>query len=289
MQLGTKLNSPLFEAFLACDGDWKKSKFYISIKQRKSKVTKGKRRWMVYTEMVQKYGEKGADLIRTRKLGEPELRETEVRHHPEAPGEEDRFVHARGVPRKCFEDMVQYLCLDDDMECDRNEQSMSYLFEARASIMNCNRAEACDESSSSCSRASSSASSHAVKGKKAKKVKKNKAGSRAIALAMRKGKKAAKKSKQDAEKNKEKRGRSAGRSEAAGKKSKKRCRSQSSESSSKTSPSPPPQEEGAEVEGQKEWQAQGGRGLQSFMRAISMHHACKIFIIFHACMHACMS
>lgn len=126
-----------------------------------------------------------------------ELRESEVRPHPEAPTNKDPHADIDAckssaeilpnVPSQIaffddiiyckfdlhpsinMQELVQYLCLDDSVETDLDETSMTYLYQA------------CDDGSSSSGSSDSSSSSDKKKkkkkkSKKSKKAKKPKAG-----------------------------------------------------------------------------------------------------------------
>lgn len=84
---GSTLNGVLFEAWISCAGDWKKSKLYISVTSSTTNQRLGRRRWMTASEMRQRFGD-ATDAIITRKTGDEELRAKEVRPHPECPLEE---------------------------------------------------------------------------------------------------------------------------------------------------------------------------------------------------------
>ena len=88
---GKALNSVLFEAYLSCGGDWTKSKLYLSISEAHLKKKQGRRRWMTRKEMMSRFGDATDDIIE-RKISDPEIREREVRCHPEAPTRKDPYI-----------------------------------------------------------------------------------------------------------------------------------------------------------------------------------------------------
>ena len=84
---GSTLNGVLFEAWISCAGDWKKSKLYMSVTSSTTNQRLGRRRWMTASEMRHRFGD-ATDAIITRKTADEELRAKEVRPHPECPLEE---------------------------------------------------------------------------------------------------------------------------------------------------------------------------------------------------------
>ena len=85
---GKTLNGSLYEAWVSCGGNWTKSKLYLSLSTSTTNRRQGKRRWMTKKIMLQKFGDATDDII-YRKTSDPELREKEVRCHPEAPLRQD--------------------------------------------------------------------------------------------------------------------------------------------------------------------------------------------------------
>ena len=76
----------LYDAWAACEGDWKKSSFLQSVKERHSSKRRGVRKWLTVQEMDARFGPELAEQIRNRKLFDESLKESEVREHPECPG-----------------------------------------------------------------------------------------------------------------------------------------------------------------------------------------------------------
>ena len=80
----------LYDAWAACgEGIWSKSSFLMKIRERHSTKRRGVRRWLLYSELVSRFGEDLTVQLTNRKLLDKELRETEVRFHPEFPNSED--------------------------------------------------------------------------------------------------------------------------------------------------------------------------------------------------------
>ena len=86
---GKSLNSVLFDAWVACEGEWKKSSFLQKIQDRHSSKKRGTRKWLTAQEMDLHFGSEAGLQIRERKLLDPELKEKEVRAHPELPTSKD--------------------------------------------------------------------------------------------------------------------------------------------------------------------------------------------------------
>ena len=75
----------LFDAWAQCEGQWEKSKFIESIRDRHRNTRRGTRKWLTKFEVHTKFGEQIGDQIMARKLSDDELKEKEVRAHPELP------------------------------------------------------------------------------------------------------------------------------------------------------------------------------------------------------------
>ena len=83
----------LYDAWAACgEGNWSKSSFLMKIRERHSTKRRGVRRWLLYSELVTRFGEDLTVQLTNRKLLDKELSEKEVRFHPEFPNSEDRPV-----------------------------------------------------------------------------------------------------------------------------------------------------------------------------------------------------
>ena len=101
----------------------------------------GVREWMTKRELIQKFGQEGAEAIISRKESDPELKSNEVRGHPDAP------------------ELSQYLTLNMDKVTETEETTIARLFKATE-----------EDSSSSSSSSKSSASSSSSDKKKKKKA-----------------------------------------------------------------------------------------------------------------------
>ena len=70
---------------------------------------------MTWRELVDRFGETGAQALVDHKLADEELSQKEVRRHPSAP--------------ECKE-LMQYLVLDTEVEVDERSETVSQLFAA---------------------------------------------------------------------------------------------------------------------------------------------------------------
>ena len=99
------MNSILYDACASCsEGQWEKSKFLVSIRERHSTTRRGVRKWLTAPEMDTRFGAENGNLIRNRKLLDPELKERETREHPELPGNQDGRWHydfEKNMSRNC--------------------------------------------------------------------------------------------------------------------------------------------------------------------------------------------
>ena len=86
---GKDLMGTLYEAWTECAGEWNKSRLYLSAKSKDSTKRRGVRRWMFYSELVQRFGEEGAAAIVAHKLENAELKEKEIKCHADAPSCEE--------------------------------------------------------------------------------------------------------------------------------------------------------------------------------------------------------
>ena len=148
--------SVLYESWTESGGDWKKSKIYLQVTSTEKTKRMGVREWMHRAEIEKKYGVAGATAIINRKLSEPELKETEVRPHPEAPD---------------VEELTQYLTLNMEKEVESNETCVSRLYRA-AEEDSSSSDESGSDSDSSDSSSSDSAPKKSKKKDKKKKTKK---------------------------------------------------------------------------------------------------------------------
>ena len=152
--------SVLYESWTESGGDWKKSKIYLQVTSTEKTKRMGVREWMHRAEIEKKYGVAGATAIINRKLSEPELKETEVRPHPEAPD---------------VEELTQYLTLNMEKEVESNETCVSRLYRAAEEDSSSSDESGSDSSDSS---SSDSAPKKSKKKDKKKKTKTRRRGSR---------------------------------------------------------------------------------------------------------------
>ena len=75
----------LYDAWAQCEGDWNKSSFLQTIRERHCSTRRGTRKWLTSKEMDERFGADMAIAIRNRKLFDPDLKRTETRFHPELP------------------------------------------------------------------------------------------------------------------------------------------------------------------------------------------------------------
>lgn len=75
----------LFESWTQCQGNWKSSSIYLQVVKRDTTVRKGVRRWMIWKEVVERFGEEGAAALVEYKKNDEELAKKEIRPHPSAP------------------------------------------------------------------------------------------------------------------------------------------------------------------------------------------------------------
>ena len=77
----------LFEQWVACEGAWSSSEFFIMCRKKSKNRHRGARAWLTRSEIEKKYGSaQVADHIVTAKLNDPELFKTHVRPHPDMNG-----------------------------------------------------------------------------------------------------------------------------------------------------------------------------------------------------------
>ena len=141
--IGSSLNSVIYDAWQQCgEGDWSKSKFLMSIREKTTHRKRGHRAWLFAWQMDEKFGAELGQQLRDSKLLDEAVCAKEVRYYPGLkPSEQSR----------------QFLTLVDDSEEHIEEEEIDRLFKAA------------DASSSS-----SSSSSSPKKGKKTAKGKKEK-------------------------------------------------------------------------------------------------------------------
>ncbi|CAE7158255.1 unnamed protein product [Symbiodinium necroappetens] len=130
----------------------------ISLKQKNSKKSRGLRKWMTFKEMCERFGESVATDIRDAKLEDAELRQKEVRDHPEC---------------KHRKDMQQFLCLAEDVEENEDLEEVEKLFQAEEGSSDSSDDSTEDDEAETSS--SKKAKTNKKKKKKAKKAKTKKA------------------------------------------------------------------------------------------------------------------
>lgn len=80
----------LYEAWTECAGKWTKSNLYLNAVSKDKSKRRGTRRWMIWPELVERYGVAGATALVEHKQEDAERAAREIREHPEAPGCKDR-------------------------------------------------------------------------------------------------------------------------------------------------------------------------------------------------------
>ena len=117
---GNSLMSTLYESWTQCGGDWKKSTIYLNATSKDTNKRRGERRWMVWKEIVEKFGLQGATDLVEYKKSKPDLAENEIRKHPNAPDSKETRSNCTGlnhiytlmnyVPHSCYLILLQW-CL----------------------------------------------------------------------------------------------------------------------------------------------------------------------------------
>lgn len=86
----------LYEQWLSCEGQWKESSLLVQLKSEVRHRKKGSRRWYTLAELAIKFGSQScAEKIKAAKMGDPILCKSQVREHPDAPGEPEPYWHIR--------------------------------------------------------------------------------------------------------------------------------------------------------------------------------------------------
>ncbi|CAE7866454.1 PLCXD2 [Symbiodinium necroappetens] len=137
--------SVMYEDWLQSGEDWRQSKLMSRLKNRSATAKKGCRKWLFYDEMVQRFGEKLATILKETKEADEEKAANEIRKWPEC------------------EDYLQYKCLVDASEDDVDEEEFEVIMDASLS----------DSSESSDSGAKAKKKKKSKKSKKSKKNKKS--------------------------------------------------------------------------------------------------------------------
>ena len=79
----------IYESWLAAREVWTATSVYLNLTSSQGTRRKGVKRWMTHMEIAKQYGDAVAAAIIEHKLGSAELCESEVRFHPDCPGNED--------------------------------------------------------------------------------------------------------------------------------------------------------------------------------------------------------
>ena len=136
----------LMESWFSADGVWTNSEFYLCLKSRHSNKKTGARRWLMRSQIEQKYRDAGhpdpatiAGEIIAMKESDPQLAKTHVKAHPDLPHRTD---------------MKLYLIFDGAAESDEEETLFESMFNA-ASRDNGDDVAARDENAKSKKRSNS--------------------------------------------------------------------------------------------------------------------------------------
>ena len=86
--------SVLFEHWLTANENWQTSKLLIRLRSSKKNRKAGLRRWMLFTEMVAKWGEEVATAMKESKEADEERSKSEIREHPDVKGRKDMCMYA---------------------------------------------------------------------------------------------------------------------------------------------------------------------------------------------------
>ena len=78
----------IYESWQTAGEVWTRSSVYLNVTSQSGTVRRGVKRWMTQNELARQYGESVAAAIVDYKLSSTELAETEVRWHPDCPGNE---------------------------------------------------------------------------------------------------------------------------------------------------------------------------------------------------------
>lgn len=89
---GPSLMTTLFESWTQCEGNWTKSSLYLEVCSKDKITRRGVKRWMIFKEMCDKFGEEGATFIAEHKKSDKKLSEQEIRPHPNAPNCKERRI-----------------------------------------------------------------------------------------------------------------------------------------------------------------------------------------------------
>ncbi|CAE7221785.1 PLCXD2, partial [Symbiodinium sp. CCMP2456] len=109
--------SYMFESWLASNEDWKKSSLLVTLRRKGSSARRGLRKWVLYSEMITKWGEDIALAMKEAKETDEHKRKHEIRDFPDAPH------------------LKQYLCLFEASEEDLDEEAFETVFSAGAEAL----------------------------------------------------------------------------------------------------------------------------------------------------------
>ena len=86
--LGSEKLQVLFEQWISCDGHWTESSIYKQLKVTVRNRKTGARKWLTEAELTVKYGSaRVAERIVQSKQNDAECSKTQIREHPDCPGD----------------------------------------------------------------------------------------------------------------------------------------------------------------------------------------------------------
>ncbi|CAE7252172.1 unnamed protein product, partial [Symbiodinium sp. KB8] len=141
----------IYESWLASGENWTQSSVYLNITSSTGTRRRGVKRWLTFAEIERQYGPTVAKAIVDHKLTTPDLAETEVRFHPDAPGVEaplsaSRFSWLIGewlgslvFLLLSWQEAKQYFVLDNESFEDIKEDWVTRMFKAAEEDENKNR------------------------------------------------------------------------------------------------------------------------------------------------------
>lgn len=173
----------LWEQWIQSAGQWDKSELVVQARSTIKGTKTGARRWMLKSDIVQKYGDESIaeELIRAKE-SDPKLRQTQVRDHPELPHRVDLRLylcwdssHESDTEDVVIEQMLN--CVQKDSHGrgrgkDKKSRKDKKKRKQTTSSSTSSRSKSTKSMSSKSSKTSSSASSKATKATKATKVSK---------------------------------------------------------------------------------------------------------------------
>ncbi|CAE7282081.1 PLCXD2, partial [Symbiodinium microadriaticum] len=109
--------SYMFEAWLAANEDWKKSSLLVTLRRKGASARRGLRKWVLYSEMIEKWGETIAQAMVEAKQADEHKRKHEIRPFPDAPH------------------LQQYLCLFEASEEDLDEEAFEMVFSGSPEVL----------------------------------------------------------------------------------------------------------------------------------------------------------